>query len=78
MRVFNNVDVIAWNLVGVDVALYQLSPAVVQIVVSRQITGEKQGDVAGIRLRLIIFDRGKVNLFDVPQDWRQRTAATVK
>ena len=55
-------------------ALYQLAPTILQIVIRREIAGEKERHVARIGPRHIILDGGKVNLFDVLQHWRQRSA----
>src|SRR5438034_11681279 len=74
VRRLDNVDVIAGNHMRFNFPLYQLTPAIVQIVLRREITGEKERHVTRIAPRHIILHGRKVNLFDVLQHWRQRSA----
>ena len=54
--------------------LYQLTPTIVQIVIRREIAGEKEGHVARIDPRHVILYGGEIDLLDVLQHRRQRLA----
>src|SRR6266849_381559 len=54
-----------------DVALHQLAPAVMQVIVSSEIAGQEKRDVAEIGPRLIVLNGGKVDLLYILQRRRQ-------
>src|SRR5437763_16870406 len=70
MRLFDDVEVVAGNLVCLNPAAHELAPSFDQVIISRHIARQKQRDVAGVNLRLVIFHRGEIDLFDVLQNWR--------
>ena len=55
-------------------SVYQLAPTIMQIIIRREITGEKERHVARIGSRHIILHGGKVDLLNVLQHRRQRFA----
>jgi len=61
------VDMVAGNFVRLNAPTHKFAPAVAQVIVSRQISGQKEGHVSAVRLRQVIFHRGKVDLLDVLQ-----------
>src|SRR3954469_18305107 len=71
-RLSDDVEMIARNLTGLYLASHQLAPTIFRIVIGGQVSREVKIYVAGINLRLVILNRGKIYLLNIPQYRRQR------
>jgi hypothetical protein len=72
VRFLDDVDVVAGDFIRFNATLYEFTPAVVQVVVRGQISGEEERHVPSKDLRDVIFDSSKVNFLNILQCRRQR------